>query len=53
MWLYPRHPTMAIASLLAGPCDDPLTESIEEYQAFLKTLAYSPLAKAAYGKKVR
>ena len=34
------------------PGNDPLTESIDEYQAFLKTLGYSPLAKAAYGKKV-
>jgi hypothetical protein len=41
------------ASTLATPFNDPIAESIEEYQAFLKTLGYSPLSKAAYGKKVR
>jgi hypothetical protein len=41
------------AETLATPFNDPIAESIEEYQAFLKTLGYSPLAKAAYGKKVR
>ena len=39
-------------STLATPFHDPIAESIEEYQAFLKTLGYSPLAKAAFGKKV-
>ena len=52
MRIYPRHLIMNIGSLLAVPCNDPLTESIDEYQAFLKTLDYSPLVKAAYGKKV-
>ena len=41
------------ASTLATPFNDPIAESIEEYQAFLKTLGYSPLAESAYGKKVR
>ena len=41
------------ASTLATPFNDPIARSIEEYQAFLKTLGYSPLAQAAYGKKVR
>jgi hypothetical protein len=41
------------AETLVTPFNDPIAESIEEYQAFLKTLGYSPLAKAAYGKKVR
>ena len=40
------------AAILATPFDDPIAE-IKEYQAFLKTLDYSPLAKAAFGKKVR
>jgi hypothetical protein len=53
MRMYPRHPIMDIGSLLAVPCNDPLTASIDEYQAFLKTLGYSPLAKAAYGRKAR
>ena len=41
------------ASTLATPFNDPIAESIEEYQAFLKTLGYSPIAQAAFGKKVR
>ena len=41
------------ASTLATPFNDPIAESIVEYQAFLKSLGYSPLSKAAYGKKVR
>ena len=41
------------AQTLATPFNDPIADSIEEYQAFLKTLGYSPLAKAAYGKKAR
>jgi len=41
------------ASTLATPFNDPIAESSEEYQAFLKTLGYSPIAEAAYGKKVR
>jgi hypothetical protein len=41
------------ASTLATPFNDPIAQSIEEYQAFLKTLGYSPIAEAAYGKKVR
>jgi hypothetical protein len=41
------------ASTLATPFNDPIAESREEYQAFLKALGYSPIAKAAYGKKVR
>jgi hypothetical protein len=41
------------ASTVATPFNDPIAESIEEYQGFLKTLGYSPLADAAYGKKVR
>jgi hypothetical protein len=30
-----------------------LGKSIDEYQAFLKTLGYSLRAKAAYGKKIQ
>ncbi len=39
------------ASTLATPFNDPIAESIEEYQAFLKTLGYSPLAKPHMVKK--
>ena len=41
------------AETMATPFNDPIAESIEEYQAFLKSLGYSPLSKSAYGKKVR
>ena len=41
------------AETLATPFNDPLAESIDEYQAFLKSLGYSPIAEAAFGKKVR
>jgi len=50
LWLIKQFPK---ASILTTPFNDPLAESIEEYQAFLKALGYSPIAKAAYGKKVR
>jgi hypothetical protein len=40
------------AQTLATPLHDPIAESIDEYQAFLKSLGYSPLAKAAFGKKI-
>jgi hypothetical protein len=49
-WLTKQFPK---ASTLATPFNDPIAESIKEYQGFLKSLGYSPLAKAAYGKKVR
>jgi hypothetical protein len=47
IWKFPQ------ASTLATPFNDPIAESDEEYQAFLKTLGYSPLSKAAFGKKAR
>lgn len=40
------------AKTLATPFNDPIAESIEEYQAFLKKLNYSPIAQAAFGKKL-
>ncbi len=40
------------AHTLATPFNDPIAESIDEYQAFLKSLGYSPLAEAAFGKKI-
>lgn len=41
------------AQTFATPFNDPIAQSIEEYQGFLKSLGYSPIAKAAFGKKVR
>jgi hypothetical protein len=49
-WLVKQFPQ---AVRLATPFNDPIAESIEEYQAFLKTLGYSPLAEAAFGKNIR
>jgi hypothetical protein len=49
LWLVKKFPK---ASTLATPFNDPIAESIEEYQSFLKSLGYSPLAQAAFGKKI-
>ena len=48
-WLVSQLPQ---AKTLATPFNDPIAESIEEYQAFLKSLGYSPMATAAFGKSV-
>ena len=37
---------------LATPFNDPIAESIDEYQAFLKTLGYTSLAQGAFGKHI-
>jgi hypothetical protein len=48
-WLIRQFPH---AKTLVTPNKDPIAESIEEYQAFLKKLGYSPLAAAAFGKQL-
>src|SRR5437763_5582709 len=48
-WLIKQFPK---AHKLATHFNDPIAQSIEEYQAFLKTLGYSPIAQAAFGKKI-
>lgn len=48
-WLIRKFPQ---AATLATPFNDPIAQSIEEYQAFLKSLGYSPLAEAAFGKRI-
>jgi hypothetical protein len=48
-WLIKQFPN---AKTLATPFNDPIAESIEEYQAFLKSLGYSPIDQAAFGKKI-
>jgi hypothetical protein len=40
------------ASTLATPFNDPIAESIDEYQSFLRKLGYSPIAQATFGKKL-
>jgi hypothetical protein len=37
---------------LAMPFHDSIAESIEEYESFLKSLGYSPIADADFGKKI-
>jgi hypothetical protein len=49
LWLVKKFPK---ATTLATPFNDPIAESIEEYQSFLKSLGYSPLAQGAFGKKL-
>ena len=40
-------------SLLATPFNDPIAETIEEYQTFLRSLGYAPIAEAAFGKAIK
>jgi hypothetical protein len=48
-WLIKQFPK---ATKIATPFNDPIAESIEEYQTFLKLLGYHPIAEAAFGKKL-
>jgi hypothetical protein len=48
-WLIKQFPQ---AETLATPFNDPIAESIEEYQSFLKCLGYAPIAKAAFGQVI-
>ena len=48
-WLIKKFPK---AQTVATPFNDPIAESIEEYQLFLKKLGYSPIAQGAFGKKI-
>jgi hypothetical protein len=48
-WLVKRFPE---ATSLATPFNDPIAESIEEYQTFLRSVGYTPLVDAAFGKKL-
>ena len=49
LWLVKKFPK---AQTVATPFNDPIAESIEEYQLFLKKLGYSPIAQGAFGKKI-
>ncbi len=40
------------ATRLVTPFNDPIAKSIEEYQTFLRSLGYQPVAKAAFGKEL-
>jgi hypothetical protein len=48
-WLVKKFPQ---ATTLATPFNDPIAQSVEEYQSFLKSLDYSLLAQEAFGKKI-
>ncbi len=48
-WLYKQFPE---ATRIATPFNDPIAKSIEEYQTFLRSLGYEPIAQAAFGKKI-
>jgi hypothetical protein len=40
------------ATRIVTPFNDPIARSIEEYQAFLRSLGYEPVATAAFGKPI-
>ena len=48
-WLLQQFPE---AQMVATPFNDPIAETIEEYQAFLASLGYSAIAQAAFGKSI-
>ena len=48
-WLVKQFPE---ATRIATSFNDPIANSIEEYQTFLRSLGYQPLAKAAFGKSI-
>ncbi len=48
-WLAKQFPE---ATRIATPFNDPIAKSIEEYQTFLRSLGYEPVAKAAFGKAI-
>ena len=49
-WLFKQFPE---ATRIATPFNDPIAHSIEEYQTFLRSLGYEPVAKAAFGKPLK
>ena len=48
-WLLSQFPQ---AIRIVSPWNDPIARSPEEYQAFLRSLGYEPVAKAAFGKSI-
>lgn len=49
-WLIEQFPQ---AQRIVTPFQDPIAQTIEEYQEFLRSLEYEPVAKAAFGKRVK
>ncbi len=48
-WLYKQYPD---ATRITTPFNDPIAKTIEEYQTFLRSLGYAPIAQAAFGKEI-
>ena len=48
-WLSKQFPE---ATRIVTPFNDPIAKSIDEYQTFLRSLGYVPVAQAAFGKKI-
>jgi hypothetical protein len=48
-WLSRQFPE---ATQIVTPFNDPIAETIEEYQTFLRSLGYEPIAEAAFGKNL-
>ncbi len=49
-WLVQQFPG---AERIATPFNDPIAKTSEEYQTFLRSLGYEPVAKAAFGKTIK
>ena len=49
-WLSQQFPE---ATRIVTPFNDPIAQSIEEYQTFLHSLGYEPIAQAAFGKAAK
>ncbi len=49
-WLVKQFPE---ATRIMTPFHDPIAHSIEEYQTFLRSLDYEPVAKDAFGKNLK
>ncbi len=49
-WLLEQFPD---AVRMVTPFNDPIAHSIEEYQAFLRSLGFEPVAQKAFGKEVK
>ena len=49
-WLVKQFPQ---AKRIITPFNDPIAETIEEYQEFLRSRGFEPVAKAAFGKVVK
>ena len=48
-WLANQFPE---ATRIATPFNDPIAETIDEYQTFLRSLGYESVAKSAFGKPI-